>query len=300
MAAVIDGSKAAGDSLKTILRSGLKSLDRNLLQSSNSADSIHRARRRIKSLRAVLRMVRPAIHDDDFHAANTMLRKAGQALASARRVGAMSESAGKLKGNPPTGARMALIREIGKAADRTTDSPMAPELYDAATADAREHLAGLKSLVGQWNFPRQDVELYVDGMTRVFARARRLLEKGLAAGDPGTLHEARKSVIHLRYQLDLLQPAWPPMIEAWGKELQRLREVLGDFNDLCEMERLIRDQEAPFTDLSDRPAALAIVGQRREALIAKGKPLAQRLFAEPPQGFAKRIVAVWKSWCTGA
>ena len=78
--------------------------------------------------------------------------------------------------------------------------------------------------------------LFVEGMTRVYARARRLADKGLESADPAVLHEARKSVIHLRYQLDMLEPIWPALVGAWVKELQRLREVLGDFNDLCELE----------------------------------------------------------------
>ena len=40
----------------------------------------------------------------------------------------------------------------------------------------------------------------------------------------------------------MLEPIWPALIAAWVKELQRLREVLGDFNDLCELE--VADQRS--------------------------------------------------------
>ena len=141
--------------------------------------------------------------------------------------------------------------------------------------------------------------LFVEGMTRVYARARRLAEKGLGSADPAVLHEARKSVIHLRYQLDMLEPIWPALIAAWVKELQRLREVLGDFNDLCELESLINDPASPLSKVRNRTTALQLLAGRRDALLAKGRPLAQRLFAEAPQGFAIRMTAMWGSWYGG-
>src|SRR4029453_237481 len=110
----------------------------------------------------------------------------------------------------------------------------------------------------------------VEARASVYARAVRLVDKGLESADPSVLHEARKSVIHLRYQLDMLEPIWPALIGAWVKELQRLREVLGDFNDLCEMESLINDPSSPLSKVKDRAVALRLVADRRAALLATG------------------------------
>src|SRR4029434_3598918 len=128
------------------------------------------------------------------------------------------------------------------------------------------HIAGLRGTADGWRLPQYDMELFVAGMTRVYARARRLVDKGLSSADPAILHEARKSVIHLRYQLDMLEPIWPALITALVKELQRLREVLGDFNDLCEMETLINDPASPLSKVKNRSAALKLVNDRRNAL----------------------------------
>jgi CHAD domain len=293
-------SVSAGDGLKTLLRSGLKNLERELgKENEHGPAEVHRARRRIKSLRALMRMIRVAVGDDAFHKGNDALRQAGHALASARRIGAMVESAEKLKADGLDRGDLAVVKDIVRAASRIATQGGSPELFDQAASDARGHIAGLRGAADGWHLPQCEMPVFVEGMTRVYARARRLVDKGLASADPAILHEARKSVIHLRYQLDMLEPIWPALIAAWVKELQRLREVLGDFNDLCEMESLMNDPASPLSKVKNRSAALRLVRHRRDALLARGRPLARRLFAEPPPSFATRMTAMWESWYGG-
>jgi CHAD domain-containing protein len=298
--AALQQSVSAGDGLEDYLRNGLKNLERELGEGSERGPAaVHRARRRIKSLRALMRMIRVAVGDEAYHAGNDALRQAGRALASARRMGAMVESAEKLKGDGLSTADLAVVRDLSRAASRIAKEGSSPELFDRASGDARRHIAGLRGLANGWQLPQCDMAVFVDGMTRVYARARRLVDKGLASADPAILHEARKSIIHLRYQLDMLEPIWPALIAAWVKELQRLREVLGDFNDLCEMESLINDPASPLSKVKKHREALSLVADRRGALLARGRPLARRLFAEPPSGFATRMMAMWEAWYGG-
>jgi len=295
--AALHQSVSAGDGLKDYLRNGLKNLERDLGEGSERGPAaVHRARRRIKSLRALMRMIRVAVGDDAFHKGNDALGQAGRALASARRMGAMVESAEKLKADGLAAADLAVVRDIARAASRIATQSMSPELLDQAAGDARRHIAGLRGTANGWQLPQCDMAVFVEGMSRVYARARRLVDKGLSSADPAILHEARKSVIHLRYQLDMLEPIWPSLISAWVKELQRLREVLGDFNDLCEMETLINDPASPLSKVKNRSAAIRLVRDRRDALLSRGRPLARRLFAEPPSSFATRMTAMWESW----
>jgi CHAD domain-containing protein len=298
--AALHQSVPAGDGLQNYLRNGLKNLERDLGEESERGPAaVHRLRRRIKSLRALVRMIRVAIGDEAFGKGNDALRQAGRALAPARRMGAMVESAEKLKADGLGRADLAVVRDLARAASRLAEEGLSPELFERAAGDARHHIAGLRSVANRWQLPQCEMPVFVEGMTRVYARARRLVEKGLASADPAILHEARKSVIHLRYQLDMLEPIWPALIAAWVKELQRLREVLGDFNDLCEMESLINDPASPLFKVKNRSAALRLVNDRRNALLARGCPLARRLFAEPPSSFATRMTAMWEAWYGG-
>jgi hypothetical protein len=51
-----------------------------------------------------------------------------------------------------------------------------------------------------------------------------------------------------------------------------------------------------MSKVKNRTAALRLVTERRDALLAAGQPLAHRLFAEPPHSFATRLTAMWESW----
>jgi CHAD domain-containing protein len=154
----------------------------------------------------------------------------------------------------------------------------------------------VKTAMPAWRLPKRDIDFYVAGMSRVYAKARQLLQDGLQSGDSVVLHEARKSVIHLRYHLETIEPVWPGLFKAWAKELQTLREVLGDINDLHDMEMLIANEQSAFSAMPGKEAALTLIGERRQALIAQARPLVQRLYAEKPSGFSTRISALWNSW----
>ena len=117
--AALQQSLSPGDGLEGLLRNGLKNLERDLgAGSERGPAAVHRARRRIKSLRALLRLIRVAVGDSAFHRGNDALRQASHALASARRMGAMVESAEKLKGDGIADAELRVVKDIVRAASR--------------------------------------------------------------------------------------------------------------------------------------------------------------------------------------
>ena len=54
------------------------------------------------------------------------------------------------------------------------------------------------------------------------------------------LHELRKAVVALRYQIEFVEDLWPRMLRIFASELQRLRSQLGKANDLCRAQRFRR------------------------------------------------------------
>ena len=56
---------------------------------------------------------------------------------------------------------------------------------------------------------------------------------GHETSDDNTWHELRKSAKALGYQLRLLKPIWPRMMNASVDEIDQLTDRLGDANDLA-------------------------------------------------------------------
>lgn len=299
MAVALRQTAPAGDTLRRYAKSQAAELEKTLAAAAAKGHGgVHKARRRLKALRSFLRMLRPAIGEEAFRDANGALRAAGHALAGARKAGAMIEAADKLAAATPKdrGENQPLLAAIRAAAEADAMAHAGEDQVTGGVSVALDQVRLVRRAIHDWRLPKRDIGFYVEGLRKVYGRAKRLLDQGLATGDTVVLHEARKSVIHLRYLLDLLEPVWPALFRAWSKEVQALREVLGDLNDLHDMELLMAHEGSAFAALPDKEKALALIEARRAALIAAVKPFARRLYSESPTGFARRIAALWTSW----
>jgi len=284
MAAIREGVGAA-ESLRRFARKNLEALHVDLDRAKGGEHAaIHDVRKRLKLLRSLLRLLRPALGKHGFEHDDGALRQAHHLLAEARQAGAMNDTIKKL-------ASFARGKKLG--IDLTalphlveTPTPEVGELGPRLTL-AADKAAELLRRADRWRLPKRDVSLFVRGMRDCYAKGRKALARGFAERDIEVLHEARKAVIQLRYQLDMLSPLWPAMLRPWSKELQTLREHLGDLGDLDAFERAYEEQLASSPGLRD------LIGMRREALMESAKLLADRLFAEEPSGFADRVHAIW-------
>jgi hypothetical protein len=184
--------------------------------------SVHGARRRIKLLRSQLRLLRPALGDENFAACNAALRAAAAALAGQRRAEALALAGKKLESS--YWQRVAEDYRLAHAA--TQDPAESLAAARAAITSAATRLDGVVLM---------EVEGAVEAaFLTTYARARKRLRRAVKGGDATELHEARKCVIHHLHHLKLLHPDGESRLAA----LESLREVLGDLNDLAELEQL--------------------------------------------------------------
>jgi CHAD domain-containing protein len=287
----IEGHLPAGEALRRLARSEIAQMARQLAAAEKGANA-HPIRKRLKFLRSLMRMLRPAIGEDAFQAANGHLRTAAMQLALKRQGEAMVEAVAKLRKH--TEGQDELIAELEAAA--IAHASAAEEAHAEGIATARREIAAVRTLVGGWMLPKRDRRFFLDGVQRCYARGRKFLRSGLAAGDTVTLHEARKSVIHHLHHLEILEPVWPRMMKVWCDELGKLRESLGDLNDLHELDAQLADPATPFGAIASIPAARDLVGLRRARLTERIRKRADQLFAEHPRSLARRLDEIWSSW----
>jgi CHAD domain-containing protein len=93
------------------------------------------------------------------------------------------------------------------------------------------------------------------------------LHPGWWARDPvneaDTLHDLRKRIKNLRYQLENLRSIGSQKLGARINQLRNLQELLGELNDLAVLARAI-DQQMPHSLERDLPALAIAMSQRRE------------------------------------
>jgi CHAD domain-containing protein len=276
-------SKPTSASMKTAARKLLKGLSEDLA-AATAASSVHGARRRIKRLRSLLRLLREAIGEQAYAQANETLKTAADLLAGQRRAEALVVAAGKHAGPSASGRKLVELME------RNRDEHAAQASSPTQLAAARDAAASLAKAAAAWKVPRSGGSLIAEGFVKTYRKARKQLATAVKSKDVETLHEARKHVIHHFHHVELLRDAFERKPDERLAELEKLRETLGDLNDIDEMEQLAASQGHPA-----KGEAATHLARRRKALISAARKAWKPLFRHSPKAFAKRIGAMWGS-----
>lgn len=281
----IDVEKPPSEALRALARKAASAISAELAR-ARQGSGVHGTRKRLKFMRSLLRLIRSGLGEEAYRTADAGLRRAADAFAAARRREAMQEATAKLG---------ATAKELAAIAGETHRDAAEPKVIAAAIDAAQAEIEALRSDIRRWRLPRNDCGSYARDASEAYRRARRGLRCGLAEADVDRLHSARRSVIHHLHHLEILGRLWPDMMRVWSGELERLREALGDLNDLEELEKIATAPEAAFSSDESRKTALAAIEARRSALLATIASLARHLFAEKPGAFRRRIEAMWRS-----
>ncbi|MBI2717276.1 MAG: CHAD domain-containing protein [Rhizobiales bacterium] len=287
----IRADRPAGEAIRALARKTLTGLAHDLA-TAEAGGEVHGARKRLKFLRGLIRLVAPCLGKKTVAEANGLLRAAADALAGPRRAAALQETVAKLLRDDP--ALAPALSELANLAAAAHRDDAAPAAVREACALALANAEKLRAQLGRWPLARRDIGLFLEGLGDTYGRARRKLRKAFAAEDLVLLHEARKSVIHHLHQLQMLKPLWPDLIKVWTAELLDLREDLGDLNDLEELRRLAEADPGGFTTPAYRDQTLAAIAGRRRKLLRQAAARHRHLFAEKPTALTRRIGAMWQ------
>lgn len=260
------------------------------------AKRVHEARKDLKKLRAVLRLVRSEVPADVYRSANERFREAGRKLSSARDAEVKLDTLRSLREHypadfPPLGANRleaALMAERDALeASLRADGARLSSAREAIEA-AREPIASLPLGTDGW-------ALVGGGLDRAYRRGRSLFEVAVADPSDHNVHEWRKRAKELWYHLRILECIWEPVVGQMAQQAHELGDLLGDHHDLAV---LIEDAESREGMISaPMRERLAILAERRQAeLLAEARRVGERLYAERPKAFRRRMRSYWRIW----
>ena len=276
-----------------------KALDEVGSAAANPADedAIHDCRKRCKKIRGLIRLVRPALDQATYRAANEAFRDAARELSSLRDAQALLatfDSVVAVPTEPPRlddfeSVRAELVRRAGAEPDGddagASTFERAGDLLRAGhdlVVDADLHADGWGAVRG--------------GLAQTYRRGRDALEVVYDDPTPDNFHELRKRAKYSWYHLRLLGPSAPAILDPLAKQFERLAEGLGDAHDLAVLRVQLDDDPDSFGGEATVHAALELLDQHREKLEHDGVSLAEQLYAEPPKPFARRLERYWDAW----
>lgn len=257
----------------------------------DAAAAIHGARKDLKKLRAVLRLLREELGKKRYRRASARSRDAGRALSESRDAEvklATLEALGEQADGLPDEAVAVWRRILERDRDALTDSARSEALITDAIAEIEAGLEEIRS----WDLPGSSWKTIAPALTRTYRRGAEAMAAA-AGGRAEELHEWRKRAKDLWYELRLLSPAWPGPLEATAEEAHALSELLGDHHDLA---ILHEDLDARNLGLLEAQTLAAAIERRQEELAEQALALGRRLYAERPQRFSRRLRRYWQAW----
>jgi CHAD domain-containing protein len=281
---------AVGEALRAVARDVLSEA-RAVLDDTQrpSAAAVHDLRKVMKRWRALLRLVEPFL-GDDVRRLRAEVRDQARGLSGARDAQSaidalddLAEGEGKLS--------LRTIASIRGRLDAIRLSAEAATINEDVRARLRTAFGEAETAVGAWNLEKLTFADLARELARTYQRLREDSPKDWSKAEPDTLHELRTVVVAHRYQMELVEPLWPKFGKLWVAEAQRLRDRLGAFQDLS----VLKGFTVPHGILAPwRSRLTPLILTRQEKHAKAAQRLANRLLAERPKAFRRRLEALWE------
>jgi len=259
-------------------------------------DRVHDARVAAKKLRAYALLLRPATGGATFRELNDPLRAAGRALSAHRDRDIAVTTLPLLEESVDEHLRP-LFSEAARALTEISDAPKQLRERQRALAELSRALESTSGELAALKLRRRGWHVLGPGYARTYRQCMQRLERFRASGLPDDAHALRKRVKPLGFQMALLEAANPDSIARLRAELKDLGHQLGLLHDCTIVVQLASSKalkrRLPAADLE----RVRTAAHEREAGLARVcLPLAQRLFASPPDGFMGSLERDWRQW----
>lgn len=299
MAYRLMSAERVGDGLKRIICEQIDKADHRLAApATQRAEAIWDARKRFKKVRAALRLVRGAIGESAYKMENRCFRDAGRQLSWARDQQALLGALDGLRGQRAL-APLAFDAARAELAAQAAAARSRLERDVEVVVDARDRIAGARSRILGRGFERDDWGALSSGLKRVYSDGHAALGEALRSGDAERMHEWRKQVKHLWYQLRIMRTASPGVLEPMADQARQLAVALGRDHDLWLLSQWIARWQVGVVDAevdADMPALITVVERRRAQLHDAARPLARQVYGQKPGAFVGGIGAAWDAW----
>ena len=260
--------------------------------------AIHESRKRLKRLRAMLRLLRDAVNRSARRRENEFLRNAGRVLSAARDAAVLVEAFDELLKNSGERVQAMAIGRV-RAKLLAHRRAAAREQKEKGIGALLRSLRQCKQRVMSVKIKGKDFAALRGGLRHAFRRGRAAFDIALYDRDPAKLHEWRKIVKQLWHQIELLEPIWPEVLRQLGDKLHALADCLGEDHDLAVLREVLIDEREAFDNQDDLETLTALIAARRGELQQAAMQLGTRIYDEKPATFIERMENYWNAWRAG-
>jgi CHAD domain-containing protein len=278
---------------QAVRRVGLEQIEiatAKLAGTDDVVTAIHDARRCLKRLRALVRLIEPGLAEAQYRREAARLAGIGRLLAGARDLDVMRQTVGKLEHRfhaLPAGAT-----------DRLAAFLAQNQGHGAGADGRRQALARLeqsKRFFAAKAIAAIELGHVIEGLGRAYRKARKAFRHAYREPHEEAFHACRKRVqLHWRH-MALLSRGWPEALSARASEAKEMSRLLGEDHDYAVLLALARERGKAVLEPGDLEALTALCTSCQAKLRAAARPRGDRLFAEPVKNLESRVALYWRS-----
>ncbi len=297
MAYRLKAGESVPEGIKRVVLEEVDSATRLLREASGRRrdNAIHEARKSVKKIRGVLRLVRPGL-GGAYREENTRFRELGHQLSELRDAAALLEvfdqvaekSAGTLDKTSITRIRSGLRKEKRDAEQRLD----AEKVIRSATATFRSLAPRAKT----WPLTQNGFQAIDSGLESTYRQGRKALKRAEKTDKSIAYHDFRKRVKDHWYHVRLLENLWTEIMKAHESSLKQLETWLGDDHNLVLLREKLQNKPEDFGGEAVVTAFLSLVEQHQQELRENSISLGHRVYAEKPSMFVRNLVPLWDVW----
>lgn len=272
-------------------------LDQMISSQFSLDERVHTARKSLKKIRAVLRLVRHSIGANIFHQENTCYRDVGRLLAPMRDSTVLINTLDSITDRYPNHINPEKLKSIRAQLLNYQDHIRQKTINDRVFSKAIYNLDQARSRIKNWSDVDNNFSAFQGGLKRVYKRGYNRMD--IAYHNPTTdnLHEWRKRIKYLWYHTRLLKQTWFNILDEFAGELHTLSDYLGDDHDLAEFSRMILQQNDIVTNIDSHThqTLSGLIKEWRSEYQTHAYALGRRIYAEKPGAFTHRLTIYWQA-----
>ena len=294
MAYRFDAEKPIADEVRRVFFEEIDSAVDHLAKHGDKDrdESIHEARKSVKKLRGLLRLVTPLIGKGIYRKENQALRDIGHKLSELRDTRAIIEifEAVSKEAEARKALDSDLVQSIRSRLEAHKSETEQKINVDETLASAVAALQAVRGHVDHYQLTSEGVESLERGLRDVYRRGRKAMKQAAKVPAADNFHNWRKRVKDHWYHVRLLGTTDTAFAKTREDDLKKLETWLGDDHNLVVLRDTINEDRTRFGHPKLVRQFLALMKEHGQELREKSLDLGGHLYGLKPKELGRELL----------
>lgn len=282
----LNTKKSPADAVRRLARRELGKAADALTRPRGRTESVHAARKHVKKVRALLRLVRKRTGSRFFLSENQSLRGFGRKLSEVRDSQVVLSVLDDLRHTIEQRSTVKALKALHEALTKSFPGAARPDLSAKVALAHSRQLHRLRWQVQRWPLKNLSWEDLRASLARNYRRGHRAMARYKARHTLPNLHEWRKRAKDFWYQLLMLAGLLPCTLRKLIPKVEVLTETQGAILDLDLLRTALDDLGEAFSSM-DRHVIQQLIQKRLRKTEGQALKCGGAVFREPPRIFAR-------------